>query len=492
MESPPLPPAAVEPRLGLWDAISIIVGIIIGVGIFAIPGEIFENAPGPWEALGVWGLAGVLPLIGALCFAELASTYPRSGGEYVYLTRAFDSKVGFLYAWAQFAVIRPSSIAALAYVFAQYAVKVWERDAPGVSPTIAATALLAVAAITLLTLINILGVVLGKQTQNLLTVVKVLGLGAIVVAGFLWAEPHRVVVRGIEAKSTWLIGALIAALWTYAGWHEAAYVAAEVKNSRRNLPLALILGTVLVTIIYLLINAALLAGLGFDAARSSHVLAVDLLRSVFGPSAGVTISILVMICALGAINGMIFTTGRLYAAFGEDHRLFSPLSSWSRRWQTPARALAVQGVVSIAFVIGAVWWTSSPANPGVSAAVGAAVTPASQDDPFAILLYGTAVVFWLTFFLTGIALFVLRKKDPGIPRPFPVPFYPWLPLVFCACCGALAVGAVVYKPKESLISLGILVAGLPFLLLSAQRKLPIRPDRETEAIVADYSRLRQF
>jgi amino acid transporter len=479
MEQAPLKSELIHPRLGLWDAISIIVGIIIGVGIFATPGEIFENAPGPWEALGVWALAGILPLIGAFCFAELASTYPHSGGEYVYLTRAFGSKVGFLYAWAQFAVIRPAaSIAVVAYVFAEYAAKAGGGNVPNVS--------LAVAAIAFLTMINILGVVLGKQTQNLLTVVKVLGLGAIIVAGFLWAQPHRVDVRGIEAKSTWWLGAFIAALWTYAGWHEAAYVAAEVKNPRRNLPLALILGTVAVTIIYLLINAALLAGLGFDAARKSHVLAVDLLDSVL-PSAGVVVSVLVMISALGGINGMIFTTGRLYSAFGEDHRLFSPLSKWNRRWQTPARALAVQGAVSIAFVLGAVWWASNPGNPGVSAVVGATGTPDSQNDPFKTLLYGTAVVFWLTFFLTGIALLVLRLKDAGIHRPFPVPFYPWLPLIFCVCCGALAVGAVLYKPEESLISLGILVAGVPLWFLSRQKNRLALSEREAEAAITENS-----
>jgi amino acid transporter len=481
MESPPQR-VAIEPRLGLGDAISIIVGIIIGAGIFAIPGEIFEKAPGPWQALSVWALAAILPLIGAFCFAELASTYPHSGGEYVYLTRAFGSKLGFLYAWAQFAVIRPASIAALAYVFAEYAAKVGEGE--GTAPSV----WLAVAAIALLTIINILGVVLGKQTQNLLTVVKVLGLGAIVVVGFLWANPQRVIVRGMEAKTDWLIPAFIAALWTYAGWHEAAYVAAEVKNSRRNLPLALILGTVAVTVIYLLINAALLAGLGFDAARSSHVLAVDLVRSAFGTSAGKIISLLVMISVLGSINGMVFTTGRLYAVFGEDHRLLSPLSRWSRRWQTPARALAVQGAVSAAFVIGAVWWASRPANPGVSVAVGTAGAPESRIDPFATLLYGTAAVFWLTFLLTGVSLFVLRKKDAAISRPFPVPVFPWLPLLFCLCCGVLAVGAIWAYPEESLISLGILVAGLPFCFLSGPQKPPFtmeqdRPDHSESKVV---------
>jgi amino acid transporter len=474
----------IQPRLGLGDAISIIVGVIIGVGIFAIPGQIFEIAPGPWEALGAWALGGVLPLIGAFCFAELASTYPRSGGEYVYLTRAFGSKVGFLYAWAEFAVIRPASIAAVAYIFADYAGTVFEAKGPIVS--------LAVAAIALLTFINILGVTLGKETQNLLTVVKVLGLGAIVVAGFLWAEPQRVVVGGIQAKSNWLVGALIMALWTYSGWHEAAYVAAEVKNSRRNLPLALILGTLMVAVIYLLVNAALLMGLGFDAARSSHVLAVDLLRSVFGRSAGVAIGLLVMISALGGINGMIFTTGRLFAVFGEDHVLFAPLNRWSGRWQTPARALAVQGALSIVYVLGAVLWTNfSPLEPS-SVVVGAAGAQAARLDPFATLMYGTAAVFWLTFFLTGVGLFVLRKKDADMLRPFPVPFYPWLPLMFCAACAAMVIEAIRYKPEESLIGLGILLAGLPFLFMSGQKNPPAGADNKTDAEKDDDGSHQQF
>ena len=162
----------VEPRLGLWDAVSIIVGIIIGVGIFENPSLIFDLAPGPWTALGVWALGGLLALVGALCFAELASTYPRSGGDYVYLTHAFGPLVGFLFGWAQLVVILTSSIAMMAFVFGEYAAQLWNLPAV-IGNQELWTAILGAAAVAVLALTNILGVILGKWTQNLLSLLKV-------------------------------------------------------------------------------------------------------------------------------------------------------------------------------------------------------------------------------------------------------------------------------------------------------------------------------
>jgi amino acid transporter len=219
------PPDAVTARLGLWDAVSIIVGIIIGVGIFETPATVFRVCPGPWEALGVWALGGLLALAGAFCFAELASAYPRSGGEYVYLTRSFGSFVGYLFAWAQLTVIRPASIGAMAYVFAIYATKVWDFGGHGVL-------LLAIASIIGLTYINILGVTLGAAAQNLLTIVKVIGLAGIVVVGLLWGSAAHVVEHRREVEPGWFATAMIFVMWTFAGWHETAYIAAEVKNGR--------------------------------------------------------------------------------------------------------------------------------------------------------------------------------------------------------------------------------------------------------------------
>ncbi len=435
---------AVTARLGLWDATSIIVGIIIGVGIFKLPSTIFAKAPGPWEAMGVWALGGLLAFIGALCFAELASAYPRSGGEYVYLTRACGPGVGFLFAWAQLAIIRPGSIGGLAYVFAEYACTCMGWPDVGVMP-------LAAGAVFVLTVINVLGVTLGKNTQNLLTVVKILGLGAVIAVGVGWGRwDVPSFERGASVKP-WFADAMILVLWTYAGWHEAAYIAAEVKNSRRNIPLALLSGTLVVTAIYLLVNAAYLFGLGWAGAQRAGT-AADLVMLAWPGAGARAVDVLIMVSALGATNGMIFTTARIYSEFGADHRLFQPLSHWSRRMGTPVKALVVQGLISAAMILAVGWWGNG-------------------GQWLEAMIELTAAVFWGFFFLTGVALFLLRIKDPEVPRPFRVPLYPVLPLVFCGWCGYMTYGVIAEQPEKSLIGLGLLAAGLPLYFLPTR----IRP-----------------
>lgn len=445
-------------RLGLWDAASIIVGIIVGVGIFEIPSDIFQAVPGPWQALVVWLAGGIFALTGAMCFAELASAYPRSGGEYVYLTNSFGSLVGFLFAWAQLAVIRPGSIGVLAYVFATYADRIWELPSYGQLG-------LAVLSVAGLTAINILGVTLGAYTQNLLTVLKVLGVATIAVVGLGVSSPAAFDAAPNEVGRGWFATAMILVLWTYAGWHEAAYIAAEVKDGRRNIPRALILGTLAVTIIYLLVNLAYLLGLGFVEAKRSGI-AANLLEQVW-PVGGVSaISVLIMISALGAINGMIFTTARIYSEFGADHRLFRPLSHWSKTWGTPARALVVQGVISVAMIV------------GVALVADVRLARINLDAMISV----TAAVFWAFFFLTGVALFVLRRIDPETPRPFRVPLYPVLPLLFCAACGYMVYGSILYKPWHSLIGVAILAVGLPFYFIPKKRRYVPAPAPEPEPL----------
>jgi basic amino acid/polyamine antiporter, APA family len=435
---------AVEARLSLLDAVSMVVGIIIGVGIFETPALIFKEAPGSLAAIAVWIAGGLLALIGAFCFAELATAYPRSGGEYVYLTRAYGSLVGYLFAWAQLTVIRPGSIGALAYIFAYYAAGLLHLDGASV------IFLLALASVVVLTAINILGVVIGATTQNILTACKVIGLAALVVVGIGWGSDDFTGAGAASGGLEWFVEAMILVLWTYAGWHEAAYIVAEVKNNRRNIPLALILGTVTITIIYVLVNIAFLAGLGLVGARSS-TLAADLVRLAWPHFGGRAMSILIVVSALGGINGMIFTTARIYTEFGADHRLFAPLSHWSRRMGTPARALGVQGAINV-FLLLAMWvW-------------------GGNRESFDQMIYYTAAVFWIFFLLTGIALFVLRNKDAHLPRPFAVPLYPVLPLIFCGCCAFMVFGAVRFKPLESVLGLSVLVVGLPFYFWPRRRR----------------------
>jgi basic amino acid/polyamine antiporter, APA family len=516
------PPA----RLGLWDTASIIVAIIIGVGIFKTPANVLQNVAGPWEAMGVWVLGGLLAFGGALCFAELASTYPRSGGEYVYLTRAYGSAVGFLFGWAQMAVLRTGgSIAVVAYVFADYAGRLLDIDARAPEARFL-YAFLAIAPIVVLSVVNLLGVTFGKLTQNLLTVTKVLGLGAVLVVGLFWphdahpggetqviqgrvvraengclaiqeegngsehafslAPQARVTIDGNEKspagamygerdlkagchvkvlvsasepavavrvkarESSRLAGfalAMIFVLWTYAGWHEGAYVAAEVRRPRRNLPLALMLGTAGVMVLYVLLNAAYLVGLGFENAEDSQAIAADVLALALGKDAGRAMSLLVAISALGAINAVIITGSRIYAEVASDHRLFAPLARWNPRWGTPARALVVQGLGSIAIigVVGMGW---------------------QGQDGFDTLVTITAPVEYLFFLLTAMALIVLRIKDRGIEHPFAVPAYPWTPLFFCTWCAFMLYGSIVYAGTQAVFGLALLLVGVPLYYLS--------------------------
>jgi APA family basic amino acid/polyamine antiporter len=447
----PQPAAA---RLGLWDTASMIVGIIVGVGIYITPAKVFAAAGGPWQGLGVWLLGGLFSLLGAFCFAELASTYPRSGGEYVYLTRAFGPLMGFLFGWAQLAVIRPAgSIAVVAFGFAAYGASLLGRDPK--DPLLAVV--LAVIPLVVLTFVNLIGVIFGKSAQNGLTILKIVGIAGILAAGFLWAHVPGAgtgVGKGIEAGG--LVVAMVYVLWTYAGWQEAGYVASEVRDRRRTLPLALILGTGAVTLLYLLINLAYLTGLGFEGAAHSEAVAADVLAPALGGWGQLGMSLVVVISTLGALNGMIFTSSRIFAEFGTDHALFAPLGRWSRRWGTPVISLLIQGALSAGFVLLA------------------GLGPAGKSG-FDRLVEGTAPVFWLFFLLTGIALLVLRWREPRIARPFRVPFFPFTPLVFCAGCAAMLVGSVHDAPVETLIGIGLLAAGLPLYLLS--NRLGGRPPR---------------
>jgi amino acid transporter len=449
-------------HLGLWDAVSIIIGIVVGAGIYETPPLVLQNVPGPGAALGVWAAGGVLSLVGALCYAELATAYPRSGGDYVYLSRAYAPWVGFLFGWAQLAVILPASIGMMAYVFADYATRLWGLGA-------AATFLCAALAVAVLSLLNVLGVTLGKRAQNVLSAAKVLGLGGILLAGFLRPLAAAAAAAAGSAGPGALAAALVLVLFTYGGWNDAAYVAAELRDGRRNIPRALVLGTLAITVLYLLVNAAYLWGLGFDAARQSRAVAADLLERPLGAGGAGAVCLLVMVSALGAVNGMVFTGSRLSSTLGADYTLFAWLGRWHRRLRSPAAALLTQAGISLALMalVG-----TAPGRSAVDALLTRVGLAVSWQGPggFETLLRCTAPVFWLFFLLTGLSLFVLRFREPGVPRPFRVPLYPLVPLVFCATCAYMLYGAVGYAGPLGLVGAALLLAGVPLFLLSGRRE----------------------
>ncbi len=454
-------------RLGLWDTVSMIVGIVIGAGIYETAPLVFQNVSGPGAALAVWVGGGLLTLVGALCYAELASTYPRSGGDYVYLSRAYGSWAGFLFGWAQLAVLMTGSIGMMAYIFSHYAVQLWSLSSP-------AEYLFAVGAVLVLSLLNLLGLTFGKRTQNALTMLKVLGISAILVAGFASGSAAPLPAAAPAAASGSIGLALILVLYTYGGWNDAAFVTAEVHNNGRNIVRALIFGTGLIALIYLLINLAYIFGLGFNRARESSAIAADLLALPLGAAGAKAMSLLVMISALGAINGMIYTGSRVYSTLGEDYSLLRPLARRHAQTQAPICSLVWQAAITIALITLVGTSMGRQFLSGAWLSIGLPALDWQGHGGFGTLLRATAPVFWFLFLLTGISIFVLRRRDAGRPRPFSVPLYPLLPLIFCATCAWMLYSSVVYAGQLLVLAALPVAAGL-LVYLWARRPVPAVP-----------------
>ena len=447
---------APKKELTLFDSTCLIMGIIIGVGIYQLTPTITGGSFSWWGAMLLWVAGGVISLCGALGYAELATAYPREGGDYVYLTRAYGGWAGFMFGWVQLAIVRPGDIAVPAFAFAMYAKAIYDPLAATIyDPAAGATtfpymqAIYACAAAIVLTLVNVLGVREGKWTQNLLVVVKVLGLLAIVgVAMFAPAVTPNPDAKPPEFSLSGLSLALILVLFTFGGWNEMAYVAAEVKNPKRNIVRALVLGTVAVTAIYLLVNAAFFHALGYGGTAGSKAVAVDTVNAVvpdlggtlFPGLGGALISALICISALGAVNGLVFTGARISYAVGSEHRVFGYLGRWNERTGTPVRALLVQGAIAVALII--------------------------VLGSFVDAIIYTACVVHSFYLATSLAVIVLRRKEPEVERPYRVTGYPIPTILFSVVCAYLIYRAVIYKPEISLVSLGIALAGLPIYWLT--------------------------
>lgn len=458
----PSPDDAASKRasLGLWDVVSIMLGIVVGAGIYETPPIVLRNVSGPWQALAAWALGGGMSLVGAFCLAELAAAYPRSGGDYVYLTRAFGPWLGFLFAWFQLSVVRAANIAMMAFVFADYAAQM--RNIPDEWRWVPA-----VAVVLILTALNLLGIIFGKRTQNVLTLAKVIGLGCVLVVGFLsgeWrvASGEQIVLatRSSPLATSSFATAMVLVFLTYGGWNDAVFVAAEVRGGPRSIARALLLGTAAITLLYLLLNAAYLWGLGFDQARQSPAIAADLLKHRLGEWGGRAISVLVMVSALGAINGMLFSGARVYASLGADHPVFAWLGRVHGRTRAPWGALLAQSAISLG-LIGVVG--TLPGRAWVNDSLTAAGLPAVKwagRGGFEVLSVVTTPVFWLFFLFTGLSIFVLRQRDPHLPRPFTVPLYPELPLLFCIICTYMIYAGIEFARSIQLLGSLFVVAGV--------------------------------
>ncbi len=432
--------AAPKSAIALSDALALIVGLVIGVGIFQTPSIVASNLGSNFAVLLAWFLGGVMSLIGALCYGELATAYPHAGGNYHYFMRAFGSGVAFLFAWARMTVIQTGSIATVAFVFGDYATQLFRLGS--YSPSIYAAF-----AVIMLTSLNIVGVEQGKWTQNWLSIAKVLGLLLVIVVGATFIAPSVPPVAAPATTQTNWGSAMVFVLFSFGGWNEAAYISAELRNVKRNMVRLLMWSIGIITAIYLLINFAYIHGLGLTAMAQSEAVAADLMRSAFGQPGALFISLLIAIATLGATNANIFTGARTNYALGQDFRLFSFLGHWQERANTPKNALLVQGAITLALVL----------------------LGSFTRQGFTTMVDYTAPVFWFFFLLSGVSLLILRFKEPQTPRPFRVPFYPLTPILFCLICGYLLYSSLVYTGIGAAFGVAVVVAGVPLLWLSSYR-----------------------
>jgi basic amino acid/polyamine antiporter, APA family len=421
---------APKPLLSVSDGIILICGMVIGAGIFKAPSIVAANTSSGAEFLGAWVLGGVISLSGALVYAELATRHPDTGGEYAFLSRGMGRGVAFVFAWSRMTVIQTGAIAAVAFVFGDYASEILRLGDKS-------SAIYAAIGVVALTALNVAGTLQSKGLQKIMQYLLFGGLAFLVVAGLLAGAPAKPA-AGASGGSFGL--AMIFVLLTFGGWNEAAYLSGEVRDPRRNMIRILLFGILTVTVIYLLVNVAYLAALGLGGMKESKAVAADLTRLVLGDKGAVLIALIVCLAALTTMNAAIFTGARTTYALGRDFAFFGKLGAWREAGSTPANALLVQGAITLVLI------------------VASAVTP----DGFSAMVAYTSPVFWTFFLLTAITLFVFRKGNPQ--APFRVPLYPVIPIAFCIACVYMLYSSINYV--RFAVEFGVAVfAGLAIMAL---------------------------
>jgi len=423
-----------------FSAVALIVGIVIGAGIFKTPSLVASLSGDAGWALVLWVTGALISIVGALCYAELCTAYPNAGGDYHFLHRAFGRNISFIYGWSRAMIINTGSIALLAFVFGDYISTL-------VSLGTYSSVIWALLVVVFLTAVNLAGIHASSRMQTWLTVTEIVGLLAVVLAGFWVDAPASGAVQWFAqapAPAQWGL-CLVFVLLTFGGWNEAAYISAELKGGPRTMVWVILASMLTLTVIYLLVNTALLLGLGLSGLSQSKTAASDLLGFSFGPLAQKALGLFVAIAALTSINATMFVGARTNFAVGNDWKALRKLGQWQLDIGSPKQALLLQALISIGLI-----------------ALGT-----QEADGFSAMVEFTAPVFWGFLFLVGLALIWLRHTDQHTTRPFKVPLYPVLPLIFCAACAWLTYSSVTYAISQNAIhvSMGLIASGVLALLI---------------------------
>lgn len=411
-----------------------VVGGIIGSGIFLNPSVVAERVGTAGGTMAVWVGGAVIAMMGAFVFAELGQRRPRVGGGYAYLREAFGPMVGFLYAWGLLLIIATGAIAAVAMTFASYAVPLFGWTDATRQP-------LAGAAIALLTLVNIVGVRPGAWTQNIFTILKLAAIAALVAAAFTGAGalPLASAVALPNAGNPLVVfgAALVPVLFAFGGWQQTNFVAEEMIDAERNLPRALVLGVLVVVAAYLLVNLAYLRALGIDGLAASSAPASATMAAVSGDTGRRLIAAGIVASTFGFLNLVILVSPRVYQAMARDGLFFSRFARLHPKWRTPVSALVMQGAWAVVLLL---------------------------SGTYGDLLDYVVFADWIFFGLTAATLFVLRRRDGGAGQGFRVPFHPWTTIAFIAASAYVVVGSVLSNPANALRGSALLALGIPVFL----------------------------
>jgi APA family basic amino acid/polyamine antiporter len=436
MESPPVTYAR---RIGLFSGTMLVVGGIIGSGIFLNPAIVAQRVGSARLIMATWALGALVALLGAFIFAELGARRPAAGGGYVYLREAFGPLPAFLYAWALLLAIATGAAAAVAVTFASYAAPLLGLT-PGAEPWLAA------GAIALLSVINVVGVRPGTLTQNVFTVLKLAAIAALVVSALI-APPLAVAAQSPSAAAptplVLAIGtALVPVLFAYGGWQQTNFVAEEMVDAERNLPRALVIGVVIVAVVYLAVNLTYLRALGVPALAASRAPAADVMGAYFGETGRRLIAAGIAVSTFGFLNLVILVTPRVYQAMARDGLFFARFAELHPRFRTPVAAIGVQGAWAIALLL---------------------------SGSYGQLLDYVTFADWIFFGITAATLFVYRRRDDGVGTRYRAPFYPASVVLFCLACLYVVAGAIVSNPWNAARGALLLAAGVPVFLFWSRR-----------------------
>ncbi len=432
-----------RPLLSVTDGMFLTVGMVIGVGIFKAPGQVASASSSAAELFFAWILGGIACLCGALVYAELASRHPVTGGEYAFLRQGWGKGTAFVFAWARMTVIQTGAIAAVSFVFGEYAAQIVPLGANG-------AAWWAAIGIVLLTGLNLSGTLQTKSLQKTLEIALIASLVAIALGGI--ASGGGIQTAGSPPNSGSLSLAMIFVLYTFGGWNEAAYLSGEVRDAGRNMVKVLVGGIVVVTVLYLLVNVGYYSVLGLSGMKQSKAVALDAMRLIAGEKAAVLLALVVCVSALTTMNAAIFTGARTSWAMGKDYPAMRLLGDWRDKGSTPANALLLQSAITLILI-----WAGS----------------LTQDGFEAMVAYGLPV-FWTFLLLTGLTLLIFRRRQGEAPA-FKVPFFPLVALAFYAMCLFMLWSSIEYLrnpdfgPKFGILVLAgliVMAAGIPIYWLA--------------------------